>query len=208
MENLLASMPGIWRPLAALVLASVVVMGSPGPSTISVTAVGAAHGVRRSLGYACGLIAGTIAVLLMASMGVVALVVSVPHGARALGVLSAAYILYLAFRIATAPPLGNQRRALTAPAFAGGFVLAIANPKAYLAIGAVLAGTTVIAGNQGLDAIVKITVLSAMIAVIHLCWLLAGVSLCRFLHDPVSSRLINVSMAAILVAMTLAALMH
>ena len=40
-----------------LILASAIVMGSPGPSTMSATAVGAAYGFRRSLRYAYGLIA-------------------------------------------------------------------------------------------------------------------------------------------------------
>ena len=40
------------RPLLTLILASVIIMGSPGPATISATAVGAAFGFRRSLRYA------------------------------------------------------------------------------------------------------------------------------------------------------------
>jgi threonine/homoserine/homoserine lactone efflux protein len=47
--------PGFWRPVLTLILASVVIMGSPGPSTMSATAVGAAYGFRRSLMYGCGL---------------------------------------------------------------------------------------------------------------------------------------------------------
>src|SRR5205809_938961 len=50
---------GIWRPVLALILASVVIMGSPGPSTMSATAVAAAYGFRRSLMYAGGLIVRT-----------------------------------------------------------------------------------------------------------------------------------------------------
>ena len=49
--------------LLSLIVASLIVMGSPGPSTISVTAVGAAFGLRRSLGHLAGLIAGTLVVL-------------------------------------------------------------------------------------------------------------------------------------------------
>lgn len=198
--------PGLWQSLAALLLASAVVMGSPGPSTISVTAIGASFGIRRSLPYAAGLIAGTVAVLLAVAAGVVALVTSIPHGALALGILSAAYILYLAFEIATAPPLDGRSGPMAAPGFLGGFGLAIANPKAYVAIAAVFAGTTVIAGNSGLDAAVKTALLSGMIVLIHLCWLLAGVSLSRRLRDPVSARLINLVMAAALVAVIAAAL--
>lgn len=205
METQLTELSGLLQPLAALLLASAVVMGTPGPSTISLTAVGASFGIRRSLPYAAGLVAGTIAVLLAVAAGVVALVASIPHGAFALGLLSAAYILYLAFKIATAPPLDARSGTAAAPGFLGGFGLAIANPKAYVAIAAVFAGTTVVR-DPGLDAAVKTALLSGMIVLIHLCWLLAGVSLSRRLRDPASARMINLAMAAALVAVTAAAL--
>ena len=64
MAESLLSQPDLWRQLFALVLAATVVMGSPGPATISVTAVGAAFGLRRSLRYACGIVLGTIAAML------------------------------------------------------------------------------------------------------------------------------------------------
>jgi threonine/homoserine/homoserine lactone efflux protein len=103
-----ASWSEISRPLVALILTSAAIMGSPGPSTISATAMGAAFGLRRSLAYVGGLILGTIGVLLAVSIGIVALVFSMPHAARVLNAASAIYILYLAFRIATAPPLRSQ----------------------------------------------------------------------------------------------------
>lgn len=194
-----------WRPVMALILASIVIMGSPGPSTVSATAMGAAFGIRRSLSYVGGLVLGTIAVLLAVAMGVVALILSMPRAASALTIVSAAYILYLAFRIATAPPLASQGEDVAGPAFGGGFLLAIANPKAYLAIAAVFAGTTLLVGAPGADACLKVALLSAMIVIIHLFWLTAGAALSRLLHDPLSSRLINVALAVILVVMTLAA---
>jgi threonine/homoserine/homoserine lactone efflux protein len=43
-----------WQQVLTLVLAAMVVMGSPGPATISVTAVGAAFGLRLSRGYTSG----------------------------------------------------------------------------------------------------------------------------------------------------------
>ncbi|MBV8766698.1 MAG: LysE family translocator [Hyphomicrobiales bacterium] len=207
MENGLAPNPELWRPLLALILASIVIMGSPGPSTISVTAVGAAFGVRRSLLYAAGLVTGTVAVLVMVAAGVVALVLAIPHGARLIGAIAAVYILYLAYKIATAPPLEARSARTAAPSFAGGFLLAIANPKAYLAIAAVFAGTTIFAQNHGLDAAVKLVLLSLMIVIIHLAWLFAGAALSRFLRDPATSRLINMSLAAALVITTFLALM-
>jgi threonine/homoserine/homoserine lactone efflux protein len=121
--------------------------------------------------------------------------------------VSAAYILYLAFRIATAPPLARQRDEAAAPAFAGGFLLAVANPKAYLAIGAVFAGISITGESGALDAVVKIALLGVMIVIIHMCWLLAGASLSRVLQDATSARIVNVALAVGLVVTTAIALL-
>ncbi len=89
-------------PLLSLILAATVVMGSPGPSTIGIIAVGAAFGLRRSLAYISGLVLGTLAVLLAVATGLVSLRLSVPQAVPVLLTVSALYILYLAYRIAAA----------------------------------------------------------------------------------------------------------
>lgn len=195
-------MTGIWQPIIELILPSLVIMGSPGPSTISVTAMGAAFGFRRSLPYALGLVLGAITVLGIVAAGAFTLILSVPHGAQVFGAVSAVYLLYLAFRIATAPPLQSARGAAASPSFLAGFLLAIANPKAYLAIAAVFAGTTIDAADHARDTIAKLAVLSVTIVIIHGGWLAAGASLSRALGDPRSSWVINLSLAALLVVMT------
>ncbi len=186
--------------LLSLIVASLLVMGSPGPSTISVTAVGAAFGLRRSIAYMSGLIAGTLAVLFAVATGVVAVLLAVPQFSPVLLVASAAYILYLAFRIATAPPLAKHDERVAAPSFAGGVLLAIANPKAYVAIAAVFAASM-------LGPVLKVAVLGAMIVLIHLAWLLAGAAFSQVFHDPVWSRRVNLAFAAALVATTAYAVM-
>ncbi|WP_421916104.1 LysE family translocator [Mesorhizobium sp.] len=185
-----------WRQLLGLVLMATVVMGSPGPATISVTAVGAAFGLRGSLAYVSGIVLGTVAVLMVVATGLVAVLVSVPKLAPILAVASASYILYLAFRIATAPPLAANDDQAARPTFPAGFLLAIANPKAYVAIAAVFAG----AGGLGVE--LKLAVLALMIVAIHAVWLLAGTACARFLRQPVASRIINLVFAATLVLTT------
>lgn len=199
---------GLYYPILTMLLASLVIMGSPGPSTISATAVGAAYGFRRSLAYVSGLIAGTVVVLLAVAAGVVAVLLSVPHGALVLTAVSAVYILYLAFKIATAPPLSRNDDAAAAPAFSGGFLLAVANPKAYLAIAAVFAGVSLFQDRQLLDATVKIALLTAMIVAIHMIWLLVGTSLSRFLQHPTVSRVVNISLAILLIVATIVAVLE
>lgn len=189
-----------WQQLLALIVAATVVMGSPGPATISVTAVGAAFGLRPSLGYTSGVVLGTIAVLLAVAAGIFGILTSVPGVAPVLAIASAAYILYLAFRIATAPPLAERGSTATKPDFLGGFMLAVANPKAYVAIAAVFAGATSQADTLSIST--RLLVLAAMIVAIHVVWLLAGTAFARFLRHPLASRIINLLFAATLVLAT------
>jgi threonine/homoserine/homoserine lactone efflux protein len=200
------SLAGIWGPLVSLILASLVVMGSPGPSTMSVTAVGAAFGFRRSLAYMAGLILGTIAVLLAVAAGIVSMLMSVPRLAPVLVAASAAYIFYLAFKIATAPPLSGRDQAASAPSLAGGFLLGVANPKAYFAIAAVFASSALAIQSRLFEAVLKTAVLTMMIVLIHVAWLAAGVSLSRLLRHPVSSRIVNLLFAAVLLVTTVLAI--
>jgi len=102
--------------------------------------------------------------------------------------------------------LSRQHQAASAPSFAGGFLLGVANPKAYLAIAAVFAGTTLAVESRLIDAMLKTGVLTIAIVVIHLCWLTAGVWLSRLLHHPVSSRIVNLLFAAILIFTTIMAI--
>lgn len=185
--------------MLVLILAAAIVMGSPGPSTVSVTAVGAAFGFRRSLAYTTGLVAGTSAVLLAVAAGVAAALLAIPHAQPVLLAVSAVYILWLAWRIATAPPLAKDAPGIAAPSFVGGFLLAVANPKAWVAIAAVFAGSAV-------EPLPKIALLVAMIVLIHLAWLLAGASLSRLFYEPRSARIANVVFALVLVATALLAL--
>ncbi len=194
--------PETWRQLLGLVLMATVVMGSPGPATISVTAVGAAFGLSGSLAYTSGIVLGTIAVLLVVAMGLLAMVASVPALTPVLAVASGAYILYLAFKIATAPPLAANPDQAARPRFLGGFLLAIANPKAYVAIAAVFAGASSVSGAGELGVGFNLAVLALMIVVIHAVWLLAGAAFARFLRQPVASRIINLVFAATLVLTT------
>jgi threonine/homoserine/homoserine lactone efflux protein len=198
---------GTWQSSLTLMLKAITVMGSPGPSTLAVTAAGAVFGVRRSLGFVSGAIAGTVVVLLCVATGLVVLMTSIPGLGLMLMTGSAVYILWLAWKIATAPPLSQQRAAF-APSAMAGFLLAVANPKAWFAITAVFAGSVLVNSSRLFDAVVKTAVLAMMIVLIHLLWLLCGVSLAGFLSDPLRSRIANILFGLILVATTLFALIR
>jgi threonine/homoserine/homoserine lactone efflux protein len=190
----------------SLLISSLAIMGSPGPATISLTAAGSAFGVRRSLGYLAGIILGTIVVLVAVATGITAALLAVPALRTVLIGISVVYILWLAYHVATASPLAGTQ-AGEAPTMAGGLVLGIANPKAWVAIAAVFASAR-LAGSTSLDAAVKVALLSGMIVVINGSWLVAGASLAPLLRDPRASRVVNIVLAAALVGASAVAIVH
>jgi threonine/homoserine/homoserine lactone efflux protein len=196
-----------WGPLASLVVTSLAIMGSPGPATISLTAAGSVHGVRRSLGYLAGIIAGTLIVLVSVATGITATLLAVPALRSLLIAVSAVYILRLAYQLATAPPLAARSADAGVPTPAGGALLGIANPKAWVAIAAVFASGHLASGAAG-DAAAKLAVLAVMILVINTSWLIAGASLAPLLRDPRRARIVNAGLALVLVAATALALVR
>jgi threonine/homoserine/homoserine lactone efflux protein len=196
-----------WRSGGPLLVTSLAIMGSPGPATISLTAAGSAYGVRRSLAYLIGIIVGTTIVLVAVATGITATLLAVPAMRAVLIVTSAAYILWLAYHVATAPPLPAQTAATDAPSLVGGTLLGVANPKAWVAIAAVFASAH-LADTATTDAAAKIAVLTVMIILICTTWLIAGASLARFLRDPHRARIINIALAVALVGATALAVLH
>lgn len=85
--------------------------------------MGSVFGVRHSLKYLIGIIVGTTVVLVAVATRIPAALVALPAIGSVLLGISAAYILWLAYHIATAPLLSEQT---AAPSFAGGALLGVA----------------------------------------------------------------------------------
>lgn len=181
-------------------LAGLALAGSPGPATLSLAATGAAFGTRRGIRYLTGLVAGMIGVMLITATGVVGLLLTVPGAAPVVVIAATAYFLYLAYRIATAPPLAEDVGQGHPPSFAGGVFLSFVNPKGYAAMAALFSGFTLIRDRLALDAAAKVIVLTAIITTVFVAWLLAGAALTGLFREPRTNRAVNVTFAVLLVA--------
>jgi threonine/homoserine/homoserine lactone efflux protein len=186
--------------LLGFILAGLALAGSPGPNTLSLAAAGAAFGVRRSLAYLIGLVIGMIAVMAIVASGVAGLLLAIPGATPVVVILAAVYFVYLAWRIATAPPLSQNTPDRKQPSFAGGVFLSLINPKGYAAMAALFSGFTLLAGRLVFDAGVKTGVLTAIIIAVNIAWLCTGAVLTRYFRDPRSNRIINVIFAVLLLA--------
>ena len=144
--------------LWAFVAAGFALVGSPGPATLSLAAAGAAFDREAARVYLFGIVTGAALVILAVAAGTVTAILSVPYAGAALAAVSFAYLGYLAYRIATAPPVGTGRAA--APGFMTGLVFNLSNPKAYAAFAALFAGFDLVP-----DAPLRATVLETAIGV-------------------------------------------
>jgi threonine/homoserine/homoserine lactone efflux protein len=192
--------------LPGFLLAGLALAGSPGPATLSLAAAGAAFGARRSLGYMAGLVVGMALVMAIVGTGVTGVLLALPGATPAVIAAAAVYFAYLAFRIATAPPLadgGQDRR----PSFAGGVFLSFVNPKGYAATAALFSGFVLVREQLELDAALKAIVLLAIVAAVNVMWLFTGAALTRLFREPGTNRAINVTFAILLIASVAATLL-
>ena len=193
-----------WGMIPPLLLISLALMGSPGPATISLFAAGSVYGVRHSLKYLLGIIVGTAVVLVAVATGITVALVALPATGSVLLGISAAYILWLAYHIAKAPPLSLHTAAADPPSFAGGALLGVANPKGWVAIAAVFTSAH-LADDAATDAAAKIVVLIVMLVMVLSTWLVAGSSLAPMLRERRRARVVNAALAVLLVAATVLA---
>ncbi|MEL7153645.1 MAG: LysE family transporter [Pseudomonadota bacterium] len=108
-------------------------VGTPGPANMVLLAAGARFGLRASLPFAAGVILGKQLIIWPIGFGLMALAASIPILFTILKWGSAAYILYLATRIAMAKIVPGQA-GQAAPGFASGLIVHPMNPKAWAMI--------------------------------------------------------------------------
>ena len=185
--------------LAAFVVFAVATLFTPGPNNIMLMASGLNFGLARTLAHGFGVPLGFGFMVLVIGFGLGALFAAYPLAYQVLKYVGAAYLLYLAWRIATAAGVhgGNARaRPFT---FLQAAAFQWVNAKAWvMAIGAVTAyaGITAFPLNTFLIAAI-FTVLGT---VSSFTWVLFGTGLKRIVNDPRAVRIFNLVMAGLLAA--------
>lgn len=186
--------------LLPFILAAFALTGSPGPNTLSLAATGAAFGPRRGAAFLVGLIVGMGGVMVITATGVSGILLALPYAEEIILAAAAAYFIYLAWRIATAPPLAEGADGGRHPSFYGGVFLSLVNPKAYAAMAAVISGFVLVPDRLELDIAVKFACLLVIITIVNVSWLFGGATLTRFFRQPRANRIINILFAALLLA--------
>lgn len=183
--------------LGVFVVSATALLGSPGPGIAALLAIGRQQGVVRGLPYYAGLQVGLALAAALSAAGLMSVWQALPTLTTALGWAAVAYLLWLAWRIATAPVGIDGEARRTASSAVAGFVLGTANPKALLAFASLFASRSVVADART-DLLVKWLLCVAVMLVVDLAWLMAGAALRRAPLGPRVERSLNVGLAAML----------
>ncbi len=184
--------------LAAFVVFAVATLFTPGPNNIMLMASGLNFGLSRTLAHGFGVPLGFGFMVLVVGFGLGAVFAAYPLAYQVLKYVGAAYLLYLAWRIANATKAHGDARARPMT-FLEGAAFQWVNAKAWvMAIGAVTA-------YAGIAAFPFNTVLIAAIFTVlgtasSFTWVFFGTGLKRIVNDPRSVRIFNLVMAALLAA--------
>lgn len=187
-----------WKVMLFLAEATAL-LGSPGPGIAALVSVGRRSGLRRGLRYFWALQFGLAVALAVSAGGLLAAVLSSPIAIAVLAGAGTAYLVFLAVQIAAAPVDVSPGEAGAEPASIGGFLLGVANPKAYLAFMSLMASTAIIPSSGAADLAVKAVLIAGVVIVVDLVWLWIGARTRSIGLGVRAERALNIAMGATII---------
>ena len=174
-------------------------VGTPGPANMALLSTGARFGFRAALPFVAGVALGKQLIIWPIGFGLMELAQSVPLLFAALKWISAAYICWLAWKVANMrlSPHGNVAQA---PGFMAGLIVHPLNPKAWAMI--VTSFTNFVTPDTGTlqaTAIVAISFLGLQI-ILHPIWTYGGDRIARRLAGSRAEKYLMWLLAALTVA--------
>lgn len=184
--------------LALVVFAFVMAM-TPGPNNIMLTASGVNFGFARTVPHMSGVTLGFLVLVGACAAGLGLVFTAVPVLQLVLKIAGAAYMLWLAWKVANAKPSDGEADSAGEPlTFLQAAAFQWVNPKGVLAAlsgialfmrpGYALTDFTIMLTVYGLATLASVTV-----------WTSFGVALRRLLTNPRHARIFNIAMGLLLV---------
>ncbi|RLJ59073.1 threonine/homoserine/homoserine lactone efflux protein [Litoreibacter meonggei] len=184
--------------LSALILFAFVSSITPGPNNLMLMASGANFGFRRSIPHMLGISIGFILMVFLVGVGLVQVFDSYPMSHLILKVASAAYMSWLAWKIANAAPPKKGEVGGTPMTFFQAAAFQWVNPKAWAMA---LTAITLYAPDRSIYAVALVALIfGAVNGPSVSTWTIMGQQMRRLLTNPARLRMFNIAMAGLLVA--------
>lgn len=183
----------------ALALFVLSTSGTPGPNNIMLLSSGVNFGVKKSLPHIFGINLGFPIMVIAVGLGLAAMFQQLPMLYTLMKFIGIAYLLYLAFKIATTPVTAKAKEQASPISFIQAAAFQWVNPKAWImAISAIVAFSTTQESS-----IFEVAAIAAAYMIFGLpcsfAWLFAGAGLKGVLENPIFLTWFNRLMALLLV---------
>ena len=185
--------------LIALAVFCIVATITPGPNNMMLLSSGATFGFRRTLPHIFGISAGCFVMRIFLGFGLAGFIAKLPWLFPLLEVVTALYLGYLAYRIATSVGVGAISPRAKPLSFLDAAAFQWVNPKAWaISLGAMT-------GFSRVDHFLSDMAISALMLVACgipciMLWAGGGTMVRHLLTRPAMLRAFNISMAILLVA--------
>ena len=179
----------------ALSLFAVSQVGTPGPANMALLATGARFGFRAALPFVAGVALGKQLIIWPLGFGLLNLAEASPLVFNTLRATAAAYIIYLAWRVANMR-LAPGEATGPAPGFVAGLIVHPLNPKAWAMVTTAL--TTFVPPDYSVfqaTALVAVVLLVTQI-MLHPVWTFAGDQIAARLAGTPAERYLFWTLAA------------
>ena len=185
--------------LTALVTFALVSTITPGPNNLMLMASGANFGFGRTVPHMSGILVGVLVMFLLVGTGLSQVFDAWPASFQVLKVISVLYLVFLAWKIATAAGPGegvaDGGKPLT---FIQAALFQWVNPKVWVVA---LTAVTVYSPLHNAEAVIVVALVFGMITLPSVTiWTLMGQQLARLLTNNLRLRVFNGIMGALLIA--------
>jgi len=172
---------------------------TPGPNNLMLMTSGVNFGFRRTLPHLMGVVLGFSLMVALIGLGLDAIFTRFPAVLPAMRDLGAAYMLWLAWKIARSGPVRDGQRGGAPLGFFGAAAFQWVNPKGWVMALSALTAYAVVDDYARNVAIIALAYLLIGLPSSG-AWALLGSSMRRALADPRIARPFNWTMAALLAA--------
>lgn len=172
---------------------------TPGPNNVMIMSSGVNYGIKASLPHWLGICFGFPLMVLLVGLGFGVVFERYPHLHQLIKVVGVVYLIWLAWRIASAEPKAIEQGKSKPFSFTQAALFQWVNGKAWVMASGAVAAFTSVGGVYWLEVSI---ITAAFLLVAFPCvgiWLVFGAALRTILTKALFQRIFNITMAVILV---------
>ncbi|MCO4757898.1 MAG: LysE family translocator [Oceanospirillaceae bacterium] len=187
--------------MLSVALFATVTSGTPGPNNVMLTASGANFGYWRTLPHMVGIVIGILVMNILVAAGLGVVFEQYPAVQSTLKVAASAYLVFLAWKIATAKTSSMQGDSDSRPmSLMGGALFQFLNPKAWMMVITAI-GSFTLAGDDYWSSVFWVAVIFMLMGFPCISlWAAFGTLVGRFLSSPAAQRWFNLIMGGLTAA--------